>query len=193
MIGITGGIASGKTLVSNRLRDLGAVVLDADAYAKKAVEPRGLGWKEVADVFPMVVQDDLTLNRQLLAKIIFADQEKRILLERIIHPIVLKLIKSDAYEAEQKGKIVFAEIPLLYEVGWNEWIDRVWVVYVKPEIQLERLVKRANISLSEAKRMIASQLPLDHKVELADEVIYNNGTIRETWEQIDSLWKDLQH
>lgn len=193
MIAITGGIASGKTVVSTRLRNLGAVVLDADQYARKVVEPNSPGWKKVSAAFPMVIQDDLCINRPLLAKIIFANKEKRKVLEEIVHPLVLELLQSHSMEAARENKVVFADIPLLYEVGWDKWMEQVWVVYVSPEIQLKRLINRAKISYSEAQEMINSQLSLEQKAECADEVINNNGTLIETWEQIDSLWKKIRH
>lgn len=191
MIAITGGIASGKTAVSNRLRDLGAVVLDADQYARKVVEPNSLGWKKVSVAFPMVIQDDLSINRPLLAKVIFANKEKRKVLEEIIHPLVLEFLQFDATEAKRAGKVVFAEIPLLYEVGWDKWMSQVWVVYVSPKTQLKRLIARAKISCSEAQEMINSQLSLEQKAKYANEVIDNNGTLAETWEQVDNLWRNI--
>lgn len=192
MIGITGGIASGKSAVSNRLRDLGAVVLDADVFSREAVLPHTPGWEQVKENFPAVIQEDLSINRRLLGEIIFADAHKRKLLEGIIHPEVLRRIKKDAKEAKEQGKIVFAEVPLLYEVGWDSFMDAVWVVYVDPLIQLERLMKRNQISRERAQQMVASQLPLEVKVGRADQVIDNNGPLEETWEQVDALWKELE-
>lgn len=192
MIGITGGIASGKSVVGQRLKELGAVVLDADVLAYQVVEPLTKGWLEVKDAFPEVVQEDLTIDRRLLAQIIFADPEKRFALEAIVHPKVLSRMQKEGEKWEKRGKLVFCEVPLLYEVGWNVWLKEVWVVYVKPQIQLKRLINRSHISLEEAKQMIASQMPLEEKVKRATHVIDNSYSLEHTLKQIDVLWKELQ-
>jgi len=193
MIGITGGIASGKSVVSERLRHLGAVVLDADVFSREAVEPHTPGWRRVKDAFPEVIRDDFTIDRRMLGRIVFADAAKRKVLEGIIHPEVLQMLRTGAEAAKRQGKRVFAEIPLLYEVGWDDLMEQVWVVYVNPEVQLDRLMKRAGLSQKEAQRMVASQWPLERKAEMATKVIDNNGSLAETWQQVDALWKELEH
>lgn len=190
MIGITGGIASGKSVVSEHLRDLGAVVLDADILSKEVVLPHTPAWAKIKDVFPEVIQADLTLDRCLLGKIIFSDAAKRKVLEEIVHPEILVKLLDGARAAKQAGKVVFAEVPLLYEVGWDRYMKKVWVVSVTAETQLARLIKRAGISKVEASQMIASQMPLAEKVKLAAVVIDNNGSLAETWQQVDALWRD---
>lgn len=192
MIGITGGIASGKSVVSERLRHLGAVVLDADVFSKDAVKPHTPGWERVKEAFPDVIQGDLTIDRRLLGQIIFANAEKRKILESIIHPEVLGRLKAEARGLEQEGKVVFAEVPLLYEVSWESFMEQVWVVYAREDVQLERLMERAGISREEAQLMVASQLSLEEKVERATEVIDNSGSLEETWRQVDALWKELE-
>jgi dephospho-CoA kinase len=191
MIGITGGIASGKSAVAGRLRHLGAVVLDADLFSRQVIEPHTPGWEKVRDSFPEVIESDHTINRSLLARIIFADATKRKILEGIIHPEVLLRLQGEAKAAKREGKVVFAEVPLLYEVGWDHLMEKVWVVYVRPDVQMERLMKRAGISRPTAAQMIASQLPLEEKVKRATVVINNNGSLAETWQQVDTLWKEI--
>jgi len=191
MIGITGGIASGKSSVAERLRSLGAVVIDADHLARRAVEPNTPGWERVREVFPEVIQEDNTINRRQLGQIIFADAEKRKILEGIIHPEVLSMLQEGAQAAEEEGKVVFAEVPLLYEVGWDPLMEEVWVVYVRPEVQMERLMQRAGISRQAAEEMMASQMSLEEKVKRAAVVIDNNGSLAETWLQVDALWKEI--
>ncbi len=191
MIGITGGIASGKSSVAERLRSLGAVVIDADHLARRAVEPNTPGWERVREVFPEVIQEDNTINRRQLGQIIFADAEKRRILEGIIHPEVLSMLQEGAQAAEEEGKIVFAEVPLLYEAGWDPLMEEVWVVYVRPEVQMERLMRRAGISRQAAEEMMASQMSLEEKVKRAAVVIDNNGSLAETWLQVDALWKEI--
>lgn len=192
MIGITGGVASGKSVVSHRLRSLGAVVLDADLFSKEAVNPHTPGWRKVKEAFPEVIQGDLSVDRRLLGQIIFADAQKRKVLEEIIHPEVLSRIQGAAQEAQGKGKIVFAEVPLLYEVGWDPLMEQTWVVYTSPPVQLERLIKRAQITQEQALQMMASQLPLKEKVKRATRVINNDGPLEQTFKQVDALWKELE-
>lgn len=192
MIGITGGIASGKSSVAERLRTLGAVVLDADLFSREAVEPSKPAWHKIREAFPEVIQEDLTINRRLLGRIVFADAGKRRILEEIIHPEVLARMQREGQAAEEAGRIVFAEVPLLYEVGWEQYMASVWVVYADKEVQLERLMCRAGVSREEALQMAASQLPLEEKAKRADKVIDNSGPLAETWRQVDALWKELE-
>ena len=192
MIGLTGGIASGKSAVARRLAFLGAVVLDADRLAREAVEPGAPAWAQVKEAFPQVIQEDQTIDRRLLGEIVFSDAQKRKLLESFIHPEVLRMLLARAVQAKAQGRLVVAEVPLLFEVGWEGLMDEVWVVYVRPEVQLERLLARSSLSREQAERMIESQLPLDVKVSRADRVIDNNGPLEKTWEQVDALWEELQ-
>lgn len=193
MIGITGGIASGKSVVSERLRHLGAVVLDADVFSREALWPHTPGWKKVQAAFPEVIQGDLTIDRRLLGQIIFADAGKRKVLENIVHPEVLARLQAEAKIAQAEGKVVFADVPLLYEVGWDSFMAKVWVVYVNRDIQLARLMGRAGISREQALQMMDSQLPLEEKARRAAIVIDNNGPLEATWKQVDALWEELEH
>ena len=192
MIGLTGGIASGKSAVARRLAFLGAVVLDADRLAREAVEHGAPAWAQVKEAFPQVIQEDQTIDRRLLGEIVFSDAQKRKLLESFIHPEVLRMLLARAAQAKAQGRLVVAEVPLLFEVGWEGLMDEVWVVYVRPEVQLERLLARSSLSREQAERMVESQLPLDVKVSRADRVIDNNGPLEKTWEQVDALWEELQ-
>ena len=191
MIGITGGIASGKSAVAQRLRTLGAIVLDADQISREVVEPGTPGWIQVRKVFPEVIQEDQQINRGKLSRIIFGDPAKRQVLEEIIHPLVEDKFRQESARLAREGQLIFGEVPLLYEAGWDSWIHPVWVVYVRPEVQLERLMSRANVSEKVALQMIASQMPLEAKAQRAQKVIDNNGNIDNTWLQVDALWKEL--
>ena len=156
------------------------------------MEPYGPCWHQVKEAFPSVIRADQTIDRRLLGEIVFADEQKRRLLEGIIHPYVLNRMLQEAEQAGKDGRRVFAEVPLLYEVGWDPMMQEVWVVYVRPEVQLQRLMARGSLSRDQAERMIASQLPLEEKKRLADKVIDNNGPLENTWEQVDALWKELE-
>lgn len=191
MIGITGGIASGKSTVAKRLRELGASVLDADQIAKEVVEPQTQGWEKVKVKFPEVIQANGEIDRRRLGQIIFSDPLKRQILEDIIHPLVKESLEEQGVAAKKMGLIVFAEVPLLFEVGWENWLEPVWLVYVRPEVQLQRLLARTNLSEAEALNMINAQIPLEDKVKRAEVVIDNNGDLKETWKQVDALWQTL--
>lgn len=114
MIGLTGGIASGKSAVARRLAFLGAVVLDADRLAREAVEPGAPAWAQVKEAFPQVIQEDQTIDRRLLGEIVFSDAQKRKLLESFIHPEVLRMLLARAAQAKAQGRLVVAEVPLLF-------------------------------------------------------------------------------
>lgn len=191
MIGLTGGIATGKSTVAQRLRSLGAVVLDADVIAREVVEPHTPGWEEVKKAFPEAIRDDLSLDRKMLAEIIFTDAEAKRTLEEIIHPRVLAQMRTLGAAEEKAGRIVVCDIPLLYESGSDAWLDEVWVVYTDPQTQLERLMRRNQISRKMAVQMIRAQMPLAEKVRRAHRVIDNSGTLEETYAQVDALWKEI--
>jgi dephospho-CoA kinase len=191
MIGLTGGIATGKSTVAQRLRTLGAVVLDADVLAREVVEPHTPGWERVRKEFPQVIRPDLTIDRRLLGQIVFGDAEARRRLEAIIHPEVISTMRTQGMALEAKGSIVVCDIPLLYETGSEAWLDEVWVVYTDPETQLRRLMKRNRISEEEALQMIQAQMPLEEKARRADRIIDNSGSLEETYRQVDALWEEI--
>lgn len=191
MIGLTGGIATGKSTVAERLRALGAAVLDADILAREVVEPYTPGWEQVREEFPEVIRPDLTIDRKYLAHIIFGDGQARRKLEAIIHPQVLTAMQTQGAALEEQGHIVVCDIPLLYETGSDSWLDEVWVVYTDPETQLQRLMQRNQISQEAALQMIQAQMPLDEKVRRAHRVIDNSGTLEETYRQVDVLWEEI--
>ncbi|NLM26248.1 MAG: dephospho-CoA kinase [Firmicutes bacterium] len=191
MRGLTGGVASGKSTVSKILVELGAVVLDADQIAKQVMEPGQLGWEGVARHFPQVIQADRSINRRLLGDLIFSNPAEKAKLEAIIHPLVLDEIKTVGTNLEKNNKIVFADIPLLYETNSQQWLDEVWLVYVPYEIQLQRLMDRDSLTELQAKQRIAAQMSLAEKRLLADVIIDNSGSIMETRAQVERLWNAL--
>lgn len=188
---MTGGVASGKSTVSKILVELGAVVLDADQIAKQVMEPGQLGWEGVARHFPQVIQADRSINRRLLGDLIFSNPAEKAKLEAIIHPLVLDEIKTVGTNLEKNNKIVFADIPLLYETNSQQWLDEVWLVYVPYEIQLQRLMDRDSLTELQAKQRIAAQMSLAEKRLLADVIIDNSGSIMETRAQVERLWNAL--
>ncbi|NLM70068.1 MAG: dephospho-CoA kinase [Firmicutes bacterium] len=191
MYGLTGSIATGKSTVAAMLRELGAVVLDADQIAREVVAVGEPGWKQVAEAFPDVIGEDGTIDRRKLGRLVFADAQQRRKLEAIIHPLVFERIKTQGQLLEQDNQIVFADIPLLYETNSHTWLDWVVVVYVPQEVQLRRLIQRDKLSEAEAWSRIQAQMSIEEKRKLADYVIDNSGSLAETKVQVDRLWHQI--
>jgi len=191
LYGLTGSIATGKSTVAAMLRELGAVVLDADQIAREVVAMGEPGWKQVAEAFPDVIGEDGTIDRRKLGRLVFADAQQRRKLEAIIHPLVFERIKTQGQLLEQDNQIVFADIPLLYETNSHTWLDWVVVVYVPQEVQLRRLIQRDKLSEAEAWSRIQAQMSIEEKRKLADYVIDNSGSLAETKVQVDRLWHQI--
>jgi dephospho-CoA kinase len=192
IIGLTGGIASGKSTVANMLKVLGIPVIDADEEARLAVEKGEEAYEKIVSFFGKdILLPDGSIDRKKLGNIIFPDAEKRKVLNSIVHPAVRKkmLQKKEQYIFSGHKWIVM-DIPLLFESNLTHMVDRTIVVYVDQETQLKRLMSRNGFSEEEARARISSQLPLDEKIKWADAVIDNNGSITETKAQlIDILTK----
>lgn len=194
IVGLTGGIASGKSTVSKLLDKRGFTIVDADIAARKVVEPGENAYSEIVDAFGKgILLKDGTLDRGKLGSIVFKDEEERKKLNGIVHPAVRKKMMEWQDEAIKAGKqTVILDIPLLYESQLTHLVERVIVVYVNEETQLKRLMERNAFSKEEAVIRISSQMPLREKLELADAVLDNNGAIEETEKQLDLLiekWK----
>ena len=183
ILGLTGGIASGKSTVSRILKDLGAIIIDADETAHSAIEPNKPAWRDIVSNFGQeILKPDMTINRERLGEIVFLDSEQLNLLNHITHPRIMESLKDDfqKIKASSPDAIVVLEVPLLYETFMERMCDEVWVVWVDRETQLKRLMARNSYSEEEAIRRIDSQIPLDEKARRADVVIDNRGTIEET-------------
>ncbi|TDM38503.1 dephospho-CoA kinase [Macrococcoides canis] len=187
VIGLTGGIASGKSTVANYLKENGFVVIDADVAARKAVEKGTEGLRKVTEAFPGVLNEDGTLNRKALGTIIFNDKAQRDKLNQIVHPIVRRLMDEEKAAAISQGKVVVMDIPLLYENKLEHTVDEVWVVYVSYEIQKMRLMKRNELSESEADARINSQMSMEEKRNKADILIDNCHDLEALYQQLDTL------
>jgi dephospho-CoA kinase len=192
VIGLTGGIATGKSSIARFFQDRGAVVIDADQLSREAVEPDSRGLAEVVAAFGKgVLAPDGRLDRKRLGTLVFSDSHKRSQLEGILHPEIKRLAEERiACAAETGHKVVLYMAPLLIEAGATDRVDEVWVVTVRPEVQLERLVLRDGISRDEAQRIIDSQMPLAEKEKFARLVIDNSGTPEETRRQLAVIWAD---
>ncbi|MFD1779691.1 dephospho-CoA kinase [Fredinandcohnia salidurans] len=185
-IGLTGGIASGKSTVSQMFKEAGIVVVDADVIARKVVEPGEEAYEQIVQSFGKdILLPDETIDRQKLGSVVFFNEEKRLLLNSIVHPAVRKQMLKEKEEHLNNGEeTVILDIPLLFESKLTALVDRTLLVYVDYEIQLARLMNRNNLSKGEAEARIQSQMPLKDKIQLADAVIENNGTIEATKDQL---------
>ncbi|MEH6942412.1 dephospho-CoA kinase [Bacillus sp. JJ722] len=186
VIGVTGGIASGKSTVSKMIADLGFTVVDADLAARKVVELGEAAYLPLEEAFGKeIFKEDSTLNREKLGSIIFHNEDKRLLLNSIMHPAIRKYMDEQKEAAFENGEeVVFMDIPLLFEGKLTKTVDQSLLVFVDADVQLQRLMERNGLSKGEAMARIQSQMPLSEKKSLADAVIDNNGTIEETKKQL---------
>jgi dephospho-CoA kinase len=195
LLGVTGGIATGKSTVVEMLKKKGAPVIDFDLLARKVVEPDQPAWRDIVTYFgEQVLQEDRTLNRKKLADIVFRDLEKRKKLESFIHPRIYEEFARELEELISKdpNAIIQVDIPLLIELNLQYMFHKVLVVYAPEEVQIKRLMERDGISREEAVNRLKAQLPIEEKVGYADFVIYNEGTLEETQKQVDELWEKLK-
>ncbi|AST97021.1 dephospho-CoA kinase [Shouchella clausii] len=194
-IGLTGGIASGKSLVATYLEKQGIPVVDADKLARQVVEPGEPALAQIVATFGQnVLQTDGTLDRKQLGAIIFGDEQKRKQLNQIVHPAVRQLMKKQAELYEQRGYTrVVLDIPLLYESNLFHMVNQVWLVYVDEATQLRRLIERDGLTETEANQRIAAQMPLTAKKAQADVLIDNNGTKENTYRQVDNALAKTAH
>lgn len=196
VVGLTGGIASGKSTVADMIKQLGIEVIDADIEARKAVEIGETAYEQIVTYFgEKILNDNRTINRAKLGEIIFNDSQKRQQLNEIVHPEVRRRMNEKKEAAIQRGdKVVVLDIPLLFESDLTHMVELVLLVYVEQEVQLHRLMSRNQLSKEEALARIRSQMPISEKVKLADKVINNNGTIEQTQKQLKDLfteWKTI--
>ena len=193
IIGLTGGIACGKSTVSKALRALGACIIDADALAHELSQPNQALFNAYVQRFGMaIVTAGGTLDRAAIARLIFTDPAMRAEVEQISHPLIRRAVEERLRMAEKEQKrAAVLDVPLLFEAGWDALADEVWVVALPPEEQLTRLLARdKTMSEGEARARIAAQMPLAEKCARADVVIDNSGTKEETREYVGKLWEE---
>lgn len=194
VIGLTGGIASGKSTVSKTLKELGAYIIDGDETAHSVIEPHKPAWRDMLDAFGRdILNPDDTIDRDKMGAIVFGNPDQLARLNQITHPRIMESFKEDyrRIKAANPNAILVLEIPLLYETFMDRMCDEVWVVWVDYETQLKRLMDRNHYSLEEAKRRIESQIPLDEKAHRADVVINNCGSIQETISSATKYFNDI--
>jgi dephospho-CoA kinase len=194
VVGLTGGIASGKTTFADALRARAVPVVDADALARAAVAPGTPALGEISRAFgPGVLAADGTLDRKALAAAVFADPDARRRLEAITHPAVRRAMTEETARLAAAGHpLVFYDTPLLFEVGLERLLDSVVVVWAPPEVQRARLVARDRLSTDDAEARLAAQLPIDEKAARADIVVENVGAPADLGAKADRLLADLR-
>jgi dephospho-CoA kinase len=194
LVGLTGGIGSGKSEVSKRLAALSAVVVDADKVAREVVEPATPGLRDVVAAFgPGVLRADGALDREGLGRIVFGDPGKLAQLNAIVHPLVGERIAAimATVERDHPDAVVVYDVPLLVENNLQGRYEVVVVVAASPQTQLDRLVEQRGMAVEDAEARIAAQAPLEAKLAVADYVIDNDGDLAALDEQVRQVWRDL--
>ena len=198
-LGLTGGIASGKSTVAAMLVERGALLVDADLIAREVVEPGSPVLEEIATHFAQHFQTDVlaenrALDRKKLGALIFSNHDAKLALESLIHPPIRARIleRVNELEAKHPESLVVADIPLLFESKYDYMFPEVMLVYVPREVQIARLMERDGISLEHAEQRLAAQMPMNEKRALADVVIDNSGDLHTTERQIEQYWRRIQ-
>lgn len=195
IVGLTGGVASGKTAVSQILKEEGAYLIDADQIARELVQPHTPTWNELIRVFGKeILQEDGSIHRKRLAAKVFPDPEQRNLLNQILHPRIKAEMNRRVKEIGQKdpNAIVVIDAALLIELRDHREMDKVIVVTSTKEQQIERLKKRDGTNQDEAQRIFSSQMPLEEKMKVADFIIRNEGSFEETKRRVKEVFQELK-
>ena len=193
-IGITGGIATGKSTVTRYLKEKGFTVIDADQITHELYDHSVSFQEKIVSSFGKEIAVDGKIDRKALGAMVFKDNTRKKALEEIAHPLIFEKIAEETAAAEKNEKTVFIDIPLLFEVR-EEYrrklrLDKIWLVYTTEDLQLKRLMERNNLSKEEAVLRINSQLPLNKKIELSDVILYNIKNVNFLYEQIDNELRD---
>jgi dephospho-CoA kinase len=193
IVGLTGGIATGKSTVAALLRELGAHVIDADEIARAIVRPGEDAWREIVDFFgEEILRADKTIHRRKLRKRVFADRHAREQLESITHPRIRASVQERIKDLEAQGvEIAVYEAPLLFENRVHQWLRPVIVVSCDPQTQRGRLEKRDRLTSAEIQQHLDAQMPLAEKKKLADYVVENDGDFEELKTKVRDLWNKI--
>jgi dephospho-CoA kinase len=193
VLGLTGGIATGKSTVSRVFKEAGFPIVDGDIIAREIVEPGQPALKEIITAFgSQILETNGSLNRKKLGEIIFNDSEKRTHLNKIMSPYLRKAILTELELKKQQAPLVILDIPLLYEGGYEQFVDQVAVVYVPEKIQLQRLMLRDQLTAEEAQQRIDSQWSIEQKKQQA-EIIFDNQGTKEDTEKAVKEWLSANH
>jgi len=194
IVGLTGSVGTGKSTVTNFFRQLGAYIIDWDELAREVVYPHSKAWKEIVEYFGKdFLNENLTINRQKLAEIVFSDREKVAKLNQLVHPEVFKEDERITNEIKSldPDALIIKDIPLLFELTRPIFVDKIVVVSASEQTQLRRLEEKG-MSREDARSRIKSQLPLEEKIKSADFVINNDGPLEETKKQVEEIYSLLR-
>jgi len=194
VVGLTGSIATGKSTVSEILKELGAYIIDADRIAREVVVPGMSAWGEIVNQFGTeVLLPDKSINREALGRIVFDDPLKRRKLEEIIHPEVMRIMheRISSIKTSSMGAVIVLDVPLLMETGLDRSVREVILVYCQLDIQIKRLMDRDKISQVDAVARIRSQMSIEEKRERATLIIDNSGSKEETRIQVEDVYSSL--
>jgi dephospho-CoA kinase len=195
-VGLTGGIACGKSTVAQMFVRLGAYLIDFDVLAHEVQEPGGQAWKEIIEYFGRdILQPDKKIDRNKLGEVVFSNSSKLRKLNTIVHPHVYRAWRDrlDEISAQDPQAIVLSDVPLLFEEGLQSLFDLTVLVLISPAEQISRLIERNSISSEEAEKRLLSQMPISEKTGLADIIIENRGAVEETEKSVKAVWQELLH
>lgn len=195
VVGLTGGLATGKSSVARLFQDFGAIVIDADVFAREAVEPGRPAWRDIVRVFgKKVLQSDRTLDRRTLGRIVFGNRAKLKQLGAIVHPRVAREQNRLTREIARKDPdaVIIYDAPVLIEAGAHKRVNKIIVVAADQATQIKRLCNRSHFSRAEALRRIRSQLPLAQKIKLADYVIDGTLSFEQTKNEVQRIYAELE-
>ena len=194
VIGLTGGIGSGKSTVSKFLAHLGAVVIDADKVGHEVFKPGTKAWQEVVDAFGQgIISADGTIDRRKLGEIVFSNPGARAKLNQVMHPLIYEQVKSRMEEYGRKGAaIIIVEAPLLLEVGWKSLVDEVWVTSASEATVIKRLKEQKGLPEAQSLARIRAQLTDEERIRQADVVIDTDCALDELKERVEALWRKLR-
>lgn len=194
IIGLTGGIASGKSSVSKMLSDLGAAIIDADVIARDVVQPGQKVFQKIIEEFgDNILKADGTIDRKKLGYLVFNDRDKLNMLNSITHPEIIRIIEERVEDIRTEGKydVIVIDAPLLLESGMKTMVDEVWLVFADMDTQLKRLMLRDRLDIDTARDRIMSQMPMEEKIKLSHRIIDNSKDLEHTKKQVLMLWYDI--
>jgi dephospho-CoA kinase len=194
VIGLTGGIGSGKSTVSRFLAELGARVVDADKIGHQSYQPGTDSWRDLVQTFGRdILAQNETIDRQKLAAIVFSQPEELKIFNAIVHPRMYKIAEKQIEEFRRQGvKVIVLDAPILFETNWTPLVDEVWVVVADEPHVIGRATARSGLNAEQIKSRIRAQMSNEDRIKRADAVIYNNGTAEELREKVNELWQRLK-
>jgi len=194
IVALSGGIASGKSVVARVLEELGCYIHKADLVAHQLMAPHEPAWEKIVVRFgPTILKSDNTINRTKLGSIVFSDKEERLFINNLLHPLVFKKKEEEIIKLKNQGsyKIFISEAALTVEAGHAKYFDKIIITHCQKNIQIERLIKRDQINHAEAQKRIESQMPSEQKLEYADYTIDTSGSLEKTIEQSEQVFRIL--